>query len=406
MSKQVPPHSETPLPLQGIKVIELGSLIAGPYAGSVLAQFGAEVIKIESPVDGDPLRKWRKLHAGTSLWWYAQSRNKKSVTLDLRTPEGQQIVRELAADADIVIENFRPGTLEGWGLGWAQLSALNPELIMVRVSGYGQDGPYSKRPGFAAIAESMGGLRGLTGYPDRPPVRVGVSIGDTLASLYGVIGAMMAMHHLKVNGGSGQFIDVALYEAVFGVMESLIPEYAMFGYVRERTGSSLPGIVPSNTYPCRDGRYVIIAGNGDSIFKRLMRAMGRADLADDARLARNDGRVQHVGLIEQAITDWTMQHDLEQVLPVLEAADVPASRVFDAADIYHDPHYRARDMIQQFRLPDGQPVELPGVVPKLSATPGRTRWLGPALGEHTGEVLAELGRNAEEIAALRARGII
>ncbi|TCS37855.1 formyl-CoA transferase [Paucimonas lemoignei] len=398
--------NNTQAPLQGVKVIEIGTLIAGPYAASLLAQFGAEVIKIESPGDGDPLRKWRKLHNGTSLWWYSQSRNKKSITLNLKSEQGQQIVRDLVKDADIVIENFRPGTLEAWGLGWEQLSQINPSLIMVRVSGYGQTGPYHKRPGFAAIAESMGGLRGLVGYPDRPPVRVGVSIGDTLASLYGVIGAMMAMHHLKVNGGSGQFIDVALYEAVFGVMESLIPEYSAFGYVRERTGSSLPGIVPSNTYPCRDGRYVIIAGNGDSIFKRLMHAMGRADLAEDPRLARNDGRAQHTEMLDQAITDWTMQHDLDDVLQALEAADVPSSRVFDAADIHKDPHYRARDMIQPHTLPDGQVVDMPGVVPKLSATPGKTNWLGPELGEHTDEVLTTLGRSAEQIAALREQGII
>ncbi len=395
-----------PSPLSGVKVIEIGTLIAGPYAASLLAQFGAEVIKIEAPTDGDPLRKWRKLHNGTSLWWYSQSRNKKSVTLNLKSEQGQQIVRDLVKDADIVIENFRPGTLEGWGLGWEQLSEINPRLIMVRVSGYGQNGPYHKRPGFAAIAESMGGLRNLVGYPDRPPVRVGVSIGDTLASLYGVIGAMMAMHHLKVNGGTGQFIDVALYEAVFGVMESLIPEYAEFGFVRERTGASLPGISPSSTYPCRDGRYVIIAGNGDSIFRRLMLAIERSDLADDPRLARNDGRVQHNDMLDEAIAGWTSQHDLEHVLQVLDQADVPSSRVYDAADIYNDPHYRARDMIQQFDLPDGQPIDLPGVVPKLSATPGKTNWLGPELGQHTNEVLAALGMSEQDISALRTQGII
>jgi len=406
MTEQTNPSNNAPMPLQGVKVVEIGTLIAGPYAASLLAQFGAEVIKIESPTDGDPLRKWRKLHNGTSLWWYSQSRNKKSVTLNLKSEEGQQIVRDLVKDADIVIENFRPGTLEGWGLGWEQLSKINPSLIMVRVSGYGQTGPYHKRPGFAAIAESMGGLRGLVGYPDRPPVRVGVSIGDTLASLYGVIGAMMAMHHLKVNGGSGQFIDVALYEAVFGVMESLIPEYSASGYVRERTGSSLPGIAPSNTYPCRDGRYVIVAGNGDGIFKRLMHAIDRADLAEDPRLARNDGRVQHVAMLDQAIADWTGRHDLEHVLQVLEAADVPSGRVYDAADIHKDPHYRARDMIQPFTLPDGKEVDLPGVVPKLSATPGKTNWVGPELGQHTDEILKSLGKSAEQIAALRAQGVI
>lgn len=398
--------SGKPASLQGVKVIELGALIAGPYAASLLGQFGAEVIKIESPTDGDPLRNWRKLHEGTSLWWYSQSRNKKSLTLNLKSEEGQQIVRELVRDADIVIENFRPGTLEGWGLGWDDLARINPNLIMVRVSGYGQDGPYSQRPGFAAIAESMGGLRNLIGFPDRPPVRTGVSIGDTLASLYGVIGALLAMHHLKVNGGKGQFIDIALYEAVFGVMESLIPEYGASGHVRERSGASLPGISPSSTYLCRDGLYVIIAGNGDSIFKRLMLAMGRADLAADPALARNEGRVQHNDLIDQAISDWTAQHDIDQVLQLLEAADVPSSRVFTAADIYQDPHYRARDMIQRFTLPDGAPIDLPGVVPKLSETPGETRWVGPELGQHTAEILAGIGRTPEQIAALREQGVI
>lgn len=400
------PDKEKPLPLQGVKVVELGALIAGPYASALLAQFGAEVIKIESPGEGDPLRKWRKLHDGTSLWWYSQSRNKKSVTVNLKSPKGQQIVRDLVKGADIVIENFRPGALEAWGLGWEHLSALNPDLVMVRVSGYGQDGPYSSRPGFAAIAESLGGLRYLAGYPDRPPVRVGVSIGDSLASLYGVIGALLALYHRKVNGGKGQFIDVALYEAVFGVMESLIPEYAFFGHVRERSGASLPGIAPSNTYLCKDGSYVIIAGNGDGIFKRLMGAMGRTDLADDPALARNDGRVQHVDMIDAAISAWTAQHDLDHVLAVLDATDVPSSRIYTAADIHADPHYRARGMIGEFELPDGKPVELPGIVPKLSATPGTTRWVGPKLGEHTEEVLATLGIDAAELAALRAEGTI
>jgi len=398
--------SENNLPLQGVKVIEIGTLIAGPYAASLLAQFGAEVIKIESPVDGDPLRKWRKLHKGTSLWWYSQSRNKKSLTLNLKAEKGQQIVRDLVKDADIVIENFRPGALEGWGLGWADLSRINPKLVMVRVSGYGQSGPYRERPGFAAIAESMGGLRYLAGYPDRPPVRVGVSIGDTLASLYGVIGALMAMYHLKVNGGRGQYIDVALYEAVFGVMESLIPEFSGFGHIRERTGSSLPGISPSNTYLCKDGRYVIIAGNSDSIFKRLMHAIDRADLAEDPKLARNDGRAQHNEMLDDAISEWTTQHDLEHVLKVLEGADVPSGRIYTAADIYDDPHYRARDMIQRFALPDGQPIDIPGIVPKLSETPGTTAWLGPALGQHTEEVLASLGIKGTEVEQLRKQGVI
>jgi crotonobetainyl-CoA:carnitine CoA-transferase CaiB-like acyl-CoA transferase len=262
-------NASTPTPLAGVKVLELGSLIAGPYAAALLAQFGAEVIKVEPPDGGDPLRTWRKLHEGTSIWWYVQSRNKKSITLDLKQDAAREIVKKLAAEVDIVIENFRPGTLEKWGIGWAQLSAINPKLIMVRISGYGQDGPYAQRPGFAAIAECMGGLRYTSGFPDRPPVRVGVSLGDTLASLYGTIGALMAMHHLKVNNGQGQYIDVALYESVFAIMESLVPEFTMQGFIRERSGAALPGIAPSNTYLCGDGKYVAIAGNGDGIFKRL-----------------------------------------------------------------------------------------------------------------------------------------
>ena len=393
-------------PLAGVRVLELGSLIAGPYAASVLAQFGAEVVKVEPPGEGDPLRKWRKLHDGTSLWWYSQSRNKKSVTVNLKAPEGQALVRELAKGADIVIENFRAGLLESWGLGWDELSAANPKLIMVRVSGYGQDGPYRDRPGFAAIAESMGGLRYLAGYPDRPPVRVGISLGDTLASLYGVIGALLALHHLKANDGKGQYIDVALYEAVFGVMESLIPEFSVFGHVRERTGSTLPGIAPSNTYPCRDGRYVIIAGNSDGIFRRLMLAIGRKDLAEDPSLARNDGRVRQNDMLDAAIGGWTSQHELEYVLEVLEKAEVPSGRIYTAADIAADPHYRARRMLQEHALPDGTKAVMPGIVPKLSGTPGVTRWLGPKLGEHTDEVLASIGMSGERIAALRQGGVI
>jgi len=398
-------QSTQAFPLQDVKVIEIGTLIAGPYAAGLLAQFGANVIKIESPGSGDPLRTWRKLHAGTSLWWYAQSRNKKSVTVNLKAAEGQDIVRELVKDADIVIENFRPGALESWGLGWEALSKVNPKLIMVRISGYGQTGPYRDRPGFAAIAESMGGLRYLAGYPDRPPVRVGVSIGDSLASLYGVIGALLAMHHLK-NGGTGQYIDVALYEAVFGVMESLIPEFSHFGHVRERTGASLPGISPSNTYPCRDGRYVIIAGNSDGIFKRLMHAIGRDDLGEDPKLARNDGRVQHNDMIDEAITQWTARHELEHVLDVLNQADVPSGRIYTAADIHEDPHYRARGMIEAAKLPDGEAFDLPGIVPKLSATPGATKWIGPKLGEHTEEVLAGIGMGPERSAELREKNVI
>ncbi|MDE3012051.1 MAG: CoA transferase [Pseudomonadota bacterium] len=391
--------------LAGIKVVELGALIAGPWCAALLAQFGADVIKIESPRDGDPLRKWRKLHRGTSVWWHAQSRNKKSVTLNLKSTRGQELVRELVRDADIVIENFRPGQLESWGLGWEALSALNPRLVMVRISGYGQTGPYRERPGFAAIAEAMGGFRHLCGYPDRPPVRTGISIGDTLAGMYGVIGALLAMHHVRSNRGRGQYVDVALYEAVFGVMESLLPEYAVFGHVRERTGASLPGIVPSSTYPCADGAYVVIAGNSDGIYRRLMRAIGRADLADDPRLADNAGRSQHTALIDDAIAAWTRGLPLAQVLTELQQCEVPVGRIYTVADIARDPHFLARGMVEAHTLPDGQAIALPGIVPKLSETPGTTRWLGPALGEHTAAVLAGLGVDADALAALRAAGI-
>jgi len=395
-----------PLPLQGIKVIELGTLIAGPFCARLLAEFGAEVIKIEQPGSGDPLRNWRKLHQGTSLWWYAQARNKKSVTLDLKQPEAQEIVRKLAEGADIVVENFRPGAMEKWGLGWERLSKLNPGLIMVRLSGFGQTGPYRDRAGFGAIGESMGGLRYVTGYPDRPPVRVGVSIGDSIAALHGVIGALMALHHRNVNGGRGQYVDVALYEAVFNMMESVLPEYDMFGFVRERSGASLPGIVPSNTYVTRDNKYVVIGANADSIFKRMMNGIGRPDLATDPALAHNDGRVARTGEIEKVIGDWVAAHDLAHVLDVLENADVPSGKIYDISDIVKDAHYAAREMIRSHRLKDGKSVKLPGIVPKLSETPGDTKWVGPELGAHTAEVLGALGYSEEQQRELKKRGVI
>ncbi len=394
-----------PLPLKGIKVIELGTLIAGPFCARMLAEFGAEVIKIEAPEGGDPLRKWRKMYEGTSLWWYVQARNKKSLTLNLRLPEAQEVVRKLIEDADIVVENFRPGAMEKWGLGWDALSQINPRLVMVRLSGFGQTGPYRDRPGFGAIGESMGGLRYVTGFPDRPPARVGVSIGDSIAALHGVIGAMMALHHRNVNGGRGQYVDVALYEAVFNMMESVLPEYDMFGLVRERSGASLPGIVPSNTYITRDNKYVVIGANADSIFKRMMHAIGRSDLAGDPALAHNDGRVARTGEIEQVISGWVAAHDLAHVLDVLEKAEVPSGKIYDIADIVDDAHYRAREMIREFRLEDGKPLKLPGIVPRLSETPGETKWLGPRLGEHTAEILGSLGYSAEQQQELKRRGV-
>lgn len=392
-------------PLTGLKVVEMGTLIAGPFCGRILAEFGAEVIKIESPGGGDPLRQWRKLYKGTSAWWFVQARNKKSVAVNMKAREGQEIVRRLAAKCDIVVENFRPGALEKWGLGWDILSTENPRLVMVRLSGYGQTGPYRNRPGFGAIGESMGGLRHLTGFPDRAPCRVGVSIGDSIAALYGVIGALLAIRD-RERSGRGQMIDVALYEAVFSLMESLLPEYDLFDFVRERSGASLPGIVPSNTYPTRDGKYVVIGANSDSIFKRMMVAIGRADFANDPQLANNAGRVSRTEELDLVIGDWTASHDLEHVLAVLEKAEVPSGRIYDIADIVNDVHYRTRDMIEQFALTDGRPIKVPGIVPKLSENPGGTRWLGPELGAHTTEVLTAIGYDEAQIAALEQGGVI
>jgi formyl-CoA transferase len=391
--------------LKGVRVVEMGQLIAGPFAGKTLGEFGADVIKIEAPGSGDPLRNWRMLKDGTSVWWQVQSRNKRSVALDLRSSEGQDIARKLILDADVLIENFRPGTLEGWGMGWDALSKLNPGLVMLRISGYGQTGPYRDLPGFGAIGEAMGGLRHLTGEPGRVPVRCGISIGDTLAALHGTIGVLTALYHRKVNGGKGQVIDVALHEAVFNVMESLIPEYSAFGAVREAAGSALPGIAPSNAYRCSDG-YVLVAGNGDSIFKRLMAAIGRADLGEAPDLAGNAGRVARVAELDAAIEAWTAPRSVAEVLAVLGEARVPAGKVYTARDIAEDPHYRARDMIITQATRDGDEIEVPGVVPKLMGTPGSVRSAAPRLGEDTDAVLREIGLSEEQIAALRERKVV
>ena len=392
-------------PLAGLKVVELGQLIAGPFAAKTLGDFGADVIKIEPPLSGDPLRQWRLMKDGTSVWWQVQSRNKRSLALDLKDAAAQDIVRQLVQDADVLIENFRPGAMEAWGLGPEALLTLNPRLIMLRISGYGQSGPYRDKPGFGVVAEAMSGLRHLTAEPGRVPVRVGVSIGDTLASLHGVMGILMALHE-RERSGLGQVIDVALYEAVFNCMESLLPEYSAFGAVREAAGSALPGIAPSNAYRCADGGYALIAGNGDSIFKRLMSTMGRMDLGNDPALADNAGRVARVAEIDAAIGAWTAQLSVSEVLAALDRAAVPAGRIYTVADIAADPHYQARGMLQSVHMNDGSELKVPGIVPKLSRTPGSHRRNAPTLGQDSDAVLREVGLTEAQIQALKDKGIV
>ena len=401
----VPESTASTGALAGLKVLEMGQLIAGPFAAKTLADFGADVIKIEPPGAGDPLRKWRLLKDGTSVWWQVQSRNKRSLALDLKDPEAQEIVRRLAAESDVLIENFRPQALEGWGLAPELLLAANPRLVVLRVSGYGQTGPYRDRPGFGVVAEAMGGLRHLTAEPGRVPVRVGISIGDTLAALHGVIGILMALQE-RHRSGLGQIIDVALYEAVFNCMESLLPEYSAFGAVRGAAGSALPGIAPSNAYLCRDGGYALIAGNGDSIFRRLMAVVERPDLAADPRLADNAGRVARVAELDQAIGAWTAQRSVDEVLKALDEASVPAGKIYSVADIAADPHYRARGMLQSVTMDDGSEVTVPGIVPKLSRTPGSHRRNAPAIGQDTDVVLREIGLSARQISELKRRGVV
>lgn len=393
-------------PLAGLKVIELGTLIAGPFASRICAEFGAEVIKVESPDGGDPLRKWRKLYEGTSLWWFVQARNKQSLTLNLKHPQGQEILKRLLAEADILIENFRPGVLEKLGLGWEVLHALNPRLVMVRLSGFGQTGPMKDQPGFGAVGESMGGLRYITGFEDRPPVRTGISIGDSIAALWGVIGALMALRHREVNGGKGQVVDVALYEAIFAMMESMVPEFDVFGFIRERTGNIMPGITPSSIHTSADGRHVQIGANGDAIFKRFMQAIGRHDLADDPALASNDGRDLRRDELYGVIDRWANAQPLEQLMQALNDAGVPASRIYSAEDMFNDPQFLAREMFVQGRLPDGKAFRMPGIVPKLSDTPGSTEWVGPELGQHTSALLQRLGYSPAQIAGLREQGAV
>ena len=405
-SPSSPPTQPPPTQaLAGVRVVEMGQLIAGPFVGKTLGEFGAEVIKIEPPLHGDPLRQWRILEGGTSLWWQVQSRNKQSLALDVRTLQGQEIARRLIGECDVLIENFRPGTMEKWGLGWEVLQAINPGLIMLRISGYGQTGPYRDLPSFGAIGEAMGGLRHLTGQPGQIPVRCGISIGDTLAALHGTIGALMALHHRKVNGGAGQVIDVALHESVFNAMESMLPEYSARGVVRAPAGSALPGIAPSNAYRCLDG-VVLIAGNGDAIFTRLMTVIGRDDLGRRPDLASNQGRVKAATELDQAIGDWTERHTVTDALAQMGAASVPAGRIYDIADIAEDPHYRARDMILKQSTRQGFDVEVPGIVPKLLSTPGAIHSPAPLLGEHTRGILDGLGFTEEQQAQLKAEGVI
>jgi len=408
-----------PGPLAGIKVLELGTLIAGPFCSRMLAEFGADVIKVEAPGNGDPLRQWRVLKDGTSLWWSVQARNKKSITLNMKDERAQEIARQLALEADVIIENYRPGVLEKWKLGYEDLKQRNPATIMVRLSGYGQTGPLRDLPGFGAIGESMGGIRYVSGHPDRPPVRIGISIGDSIAALHGVIGAMMALRHRDVTGGrwngkqgadcvagQGQMVDVALYEAVFNMMESMVPEFDFAGVVRERTGGALPGIVPSNTYTTGEGMNIVIAGNGDAIFKRLMSAIGREDMANDPGLARNDGRVPRTEEIDAAIQQWCSTQTIDTALATLQAADVPVGKIYSVKDMMNDAQFLARDMFEQHQFADGTPVKLPGITPKMSETPGQTKWLGPELGAHSDEILQSLGYDEAHIKMLRDQGVV
>jgi formyl-CoA transferase len=405
---RLPMAQPSSLPLDGVRVLELGQLLAGPFASVLLAWFGADVIKVEPPEGGDPLRTWRQMHHGTSLWWYSLARNKRCVTANLRAAEGRELVKRLVAHCDVVIENFRPGRLEDWGLGFDDLKAVNPRILMARVSGYGQTGPYAPKPGYASVAEGYGGLRYVTGFPDRPPARANLSLGDSIAGLHAALGILTALYHRDVKGtGQGQVIDVAIYETILNLMESVVPEYATYGHVRERHGSKVTGIVPSNSYPCADGKFIIIGGNGDSIFKRLMVAAGRPDLADDPRVARNDGRVRHEEEIDAAITAWTSRHPFDEVLAALDAADVPAGPIYSVADQLDDPHFRARGLFENVTLPDGEHVTVTTFAPQLSHTPGETRWPGPPLGAHNRDVYGGLlGVSDEELADLRDRGVI
>ena len=396
--------NERALPLAGVKVVELGQLIAEPFAGTLLAYFGAEVIKVEPP-GGDPIRGWRKLDdSGTSFWWRSIGRNKRSVTLDLKSDAGRDLAARLIDGADVLIENFRPGTLEKWGLGPERFTDSNPGLIYTRISGYGQDGPYADKPGYASVCEGIGGLRYVNGFPGERPVRPNLSLGDTVAGLHAALGILLALFERR-GSGLGQVVDVALYETVFNLLEAVIPEFDGAGLIREPAGSTVTGIVPTNTYRCADGKYVIIGGNGDSIFKRLMTTAGRVDLADDPRLADNAGRVEHEAEVDGAIEAWCATLDSAEVLRLLEGARVPCGPIYSAADMMADPHFQARGLFQQVEI-NGAPLKIPAIMPRLGGTPGGTRWPGGDAGGDTESVArGELGLSEEEFQRLKAQGV-
>jgi succinyl-CoA--D-citramalate CoA-transferase len=395
-------------PLEGVRVVEMGSLLAGPFCGQLLADFGAEVIKLEPPRTGDPMREWgRHRKDGRTLWWPIIARNKKSVTLNLREWEGQALARRLIAGADVVVENFRPGTLERWELGYEELSQMNPGLVMVRVSGYGQTGPYRERAGFGAIGESMGGIRHVTGFPDRPPPRVGVSLGDSLAATFGAFGAVTALYNREARGGEGQVVDVGIYEAVLALMESTIPEYVLAGHVRGRTGAILPFVAPSNTYPTGEGDYVVIGANADTVFARFAEATGHPEWAEDERYATHNARGENQEDLDALISGWTREHTVDEVLEILGDAGVPAGKVFTARDMVEDPHYAARENVVTVDDPEMGEFPMQNVVPRLVGTPGKVRWTGPSLGQHNDEVYGKvLGLSEEEREKLCGRGVI
>ena len=390
-------------PLDGVRVLEMGQLIAGPFAGCILGYFGAEVVKIESPGSGDALRQWRVLRDGTSLWWSSLGRNKKSVSLDLRSDKGRAIARNLALKSDVLIENFRPGTMEKWRLGPKELAAENPALVYARISGYGQTGPYASRPGFASVCEGIGGLRYVNGFPGEAPVRPNLSLGDSLAGLHAAFGIVLALLEQRSSGENGQVVDVAIYESIFNMLEAVVPEFDGAGVVREPSGSTLTGIAPTNTYRCADGKYIVIGANGDSIFQRLMVAIGHEELADDARFAHNPGRVEHQDILDGIIGEWTTRQTSEKALRVLDEADVPSGPIYNAKDMLEDPHFNSRGLFESVMV-GGEPLKIPAIAPKLADTPGTTQWPGPTqVGEHTREVLNDLlGMSAEEIDALEA----